>query len=261
MTKMFCDSLKKKNNLRAGGAGFTLIEVIITISLLLGIMLGVSTMMKGSFEMRIGLAEKNRGTHRLNIIMEKIYHDLAHAFIISKRDNDKTGEKQNGETLFYIKSGFDSDEIAFTTLAADKQRAEIGSEVGFVYYVLKPSKQNPNLKNLYRGAIGRLPEKTDDRPELNIFATNIKSIKFVPFNGEDWAKTFRDWDSTKGDTRDNIPHLVKIELEVFDEIMNQDESEEIGEPSTDHIETIVHIGMAYNFMPLKKPSGSLKWVF
>ena len=81
--------------------GFTLLEVIITITLLSTIVLTVSQLLRYSIDMRQSLSTKDKATQKLNRILTKLSSDLSHAFIISTKNLGRVKVNKN-RTLFEI---------------------------------------------------------------------------------------------------------------------------------------------------------------
>ena len=68
---------------RNGRAGFTIIEIMISISILLSLTVAVVVMMRSSIDVRQGLSMQSRSVRQLNYAMEMISRDIEHAFVLS----------------------------------------------------------------------------------------------------------------------------------------------------------------------------------
>ena len=87
--------LIKKND-----QGFSLLEVVITLAILVTIIFSVSALMRNTFDIKTSLSQKNRTTQRLNIVMQRLNDDINHAFVISSREERAQG---NRRTIFISK--------------------------------------------------------------------------------------------------------------------------------------------------------------
>ncbi len=245
--------------------GFTLIEIIITVALLATITMGVASMLRGSFDLKLAITEKNRIKHKLEVIMQRINDDLSQAFIVASNDLVKWGKSQNipYKTLFQIISAGDADELLFTSMSHDARvvgRNE--SEITFIHYVLKESQEKDGKKNLYRGSSGRLPIDIKETPPLQLLATSIKSMTFAVWNGEDWARD-RAFDTNKTANKDRLPRMVKVKIEaIVDEFQDEEVAKrDLSELPVEKIETVVYLPYGAAFKQEKEAPKSLNWKF
>ena len=146
--------------------GFTLLEVLITLGILTSMVLFVSQLVRGGFDMRSALARKSAATHRLNVVMRKMTDDLSHAFVISIRDYERTGRrKKNRGSIFVVSPKGESDELRITVrnhqaiLSNSKE-----SDQSFVVYRVEESKDSPGRTDLYRGETSRIPSSFREDP-------------------------------------------------------------------------------------------------
>jgi prepilin-type N-terminal cleavage/methylation domain-containing protein len=195
-----------------GQSGFTLLEVMITIGILLSLTLAVTELLKAGIDLRARLSQSGKVTHRLAMAMDKIDRDLSHAFIIGKLEklNRKSAVRP---TLFYLKQVGDSVELKLTTRSHRPKITNVNeSDLTFVVYRIEEDSDNPRHKNLYRGEASIIPANLKEDPKMRILARNIKKFKISVWNGERWLKD--GWDSRRGDFRNLIPSMVKVELEL-----------------------------------------------
>lgn len=239
---------------------------MISIALLATIIMAVSMMLRGSFDIRLGLAEKNRVKHRMSVAMEALHYDLSHAFIISTLDQKKLGDSRF-KTPFEIKEDFQGDQLRLTTFSHTVRNVgSKESEVSDVYYQLKEDPKRSGVKHLYRGSSGRLSFDLKEMPKTQLLIRNVKSIIFIPWRGDSWLTTSRSWNSIEREMRNKIPRLVKIRLEVY--LIDFEEEDESGESQvnlddapTEMIETAVYIASSVNFKEYREPNSTLRWEF
>ena len=235
--------------------GFTLLEILIAMSILMSIVLAVTTMLRNSLDIKFALSEKNTVTQKINRVLYKISHDLAHAFILSKKDMLRDGGK--GRTIFQIEKGSESDILKMTYLAHKANEANAHeASFSYVVYKLEGSKKYPSRRHLYRGGAPRIPESFKDDPDFKLFADNVSSVRFLPWNGEKFTK--EKWDSDNSQTRDKIPHMVLVEVAVWmDDPPEEGESRE-NDNSVELYSTIVYLGNSLDVPEIKTPPKRFK---
>ncbi|MEZ4741104.1 MAG: type II secretion system protein [Bdellovibrionota bacterium] len=237
--------------------GFTLLEVVITIGILLTMMIAITTMLRGSFDIRFALSQEGQVTHRLNTAMEKISSDLAHAYILSSKDVNRNPSDRYFKTIFKIDKSFSGDKLAFTTMNHQPLRANAKeSDSSYVVYEIQDSKKIPGRKNLYRGAFVRIPADFKDDPPMNLLAKNIKTIVFEAWQGDGWSKD--KWNSESRETRDKIPHMVRVSIEAWSEDLEEGETPGPAHEATLKYQTIIYLTSASKFDELKQKSKNLK---
>ena len=74
---------KNKNSFQK--AGFSLLEVMITLGILVTMIFIVSQLLRSSFDMKMNIKEKDAVTAKLNNVMSRITYDLSHAFLCPLR--------------------------------------------------------------------------------------------------------------------------------------------------------------------------------
>tara|TARA_Y100000991_G_scaffold172616_2_gene134390 strand:+ start:75 stop:806 length:732 start_codon:yes stop_codon:yes gene_type:complete len=234
---------------------FTLLEVLIALTILVSIIFAVSQMLKSSIDIKFALGDKARVTQNLNRIMDKISYDLSHAFLLSTKDDLRT----NGKTItsFVIKSSDKGDRLAFTYMGHSPiHKNSKEASLSYVVYEVKEGQESGGVSHLYRGEFPRVPEDFKEDPKMNLFARNVKSIKFTPWNGDGWLKD--GWDSTSRETQNRIPQIIKVDIELF-----ANESEEGIDSFTDNVaidtySTVVYLPYALDFDEIKDRLSSFR---
>lgn len=235
--------------------GFTLLEILIAMSILMSIVLAVTTMLKNSLDIKFALSEKNTVTSKVNRVLYKISSDLSQAFIISRKDMLRDGGK--GRTFFEIEKGVNSDSLRMTYMAHKPEAANSHeSSLSFVVYKLQEAKTSPGRRHLYKGTTPRVPESFKEDPELKLFADNVHSIHFYPWKGDDWAKD--KWDSSNGSTANKLPHMVLVEVAIWMDDPPAEGEERDKDDALERYSTIVYLGNAFDMEELKKPNKNFK---
>lgn len=204
--------------------------------------------------MKIALRTKDRVTSKLNVVLDRMTNDIAHAFIVPKLDRLRT--KGAVRTHFEIKSSMGLNELRMTYMGHRSISANNHeSDLSFVVYKLKKSEKYPGRSHLYRGEFPRVPESFKEDPPMKVLATFIKDIRFEVWNGADWVKD--GWDTTRRDTADKLPHLVRVSIEAWSDEPVEGEPAEDGLP-TELYSTVVFLPHALEFDEAKERTSSFR---
>ena len=255
---MFYFKFKEYKDKTQTNSGFSLLEVIVTLGILVTIIFSVSNLMRSTFDVKVSLSQKNKVTGKLNRVMQKIHSDIAQTFFISSKDHVRNllGSQRS---IFKIEKQSKGDFLGFTYMGhMAKKEHSPESELSYVVYKLEPSKENEGRMDLFRGELPRIPSsdytfKTD--PAMKLFARDIASFEVRPWNGSDWSKS--GWDTSFGDTQDKLPHMVQIILSSWSEDFIPDSYDE--EESFVYLSTITYIPSAIEFKELKIRNTSFNW--
>ena len=201
----------------------TLLEIIFAVTLMMIMTMATTSVLRNGLDMRLELSQRSRVTHRINIVMQKLSDDLQHAFLVPSQQSFL--RKTDIKTLFRVKPWDNSTELRLTTMnhIPHMSGSHESDQTFVVYRIEKDSKTN--RPNLFRGEASTIPENLEQEIPKSIIARNIKAIRLSPWNGVDWKE---DWDSSKSDWRDQLPRMVKIEIEAYsydpadpDELVNE----------------------------------------
>jgi type II secretion system protein J len=245
--------------LRSQSGGFTLLEVVITIGIMLGLTLAVASMLRSGIDVKTALSEKSKVLHRMSVIMDRLTLDIQHAFYVSAKDTLKNGIDRSMKTVFKIDKQGSNDRLSLTTKTHKTIHAgRYESDLTYVVYELRDSQTTPGRKDLFRGETPYIPQDLTEEPPMRLMARDIKSLVFEFWNGERWSKDF--WDTGRGDTRNRLPHLVRFTLEAFSwERVEGDNSEAKSDQAAEAIQTVVYLQDAWEYKELKDQDRSIKW--
>lgn len=242
-------------------AGFTLLEVIMSISILLSLSVAATQMIKTSIHMREAIGESSQVNHRSAIVMQRVVADLQHAFIISTlRPEYNFGGRATKATFKVKRTSGDNTELALTTMTHDPVLANSHqSDQTYVLYRLEEDKENRDVMNLYRGETKVLPSSFSEDPPLTLLARNIKSFKVYPWTGETWEKDR--WDTDRSEWRNMLPQMVMVEVEAYEEDIHPESGRvDAGrDKPTIRMNTIVYLPQSYGMKEPKERSKTLKW--
>ncbi len=240
-------------------SGFSLLEVMITMSILLALVVGVSTMLRSSIDVKTALARDARITHRLSTSINRISWDIEHAFVVGLNDTPRGGSERRFKTIFKIDKSGDTDKLYLTTTGNTPGFPGMpDSDTAYVVYEVKDAPDSPGRKHLYRGVSLATRDDLKEDPPMKIFVRDIKIFRVVPWRGDDWS-TDR-WDSGRGEWRDRMPTMVRVEIETWNEDDElRSEALDSSAATTVAVKTVVAIQQARNMKELKQPSNSVKW--
>jgi len=230
-------------------SAFTLLEILITLSILVFIVMSVSQVIRNGFDAKDALSQKAKITHRYDVVMNALDRDLSGAFIVSSKDT--TRDANHKRTLFKINKTSESDSIAFTYIghSAIRENAK-ESDVSYVMYEVRESKTEPGRKHLYRGEAPRVPKDFKDPIPMELLAEDIAAVRFDAWQGDGYSKD--KWDSTNSDTRDLMPHLVRVTVLAWE----QPHEDRLGKDVKPNIQytTVMYLPLALDFNELKSRS-------
>ncbi|MFK7872380.1 MAG: type II secretion system protein J [Oligoflexales bacterium] len=191
--------------------GFTLVEVLVSIGILVTMVVAVAQMMSSSFDVRESLSLEYRSSHSFRVAMRRVTNDLQHAYIIPS-DDLRHVEGARKKTVFRLQKGTHADELRLTY--RDHKSIRKNEKVSDISFVVYRVEEKEGRKHLYRGTSGRLPESFEELPSMELIARDIKTFRVETFNGESWSKDR--WDSQGRDTRDKLPPMARVILEALD---------------------------------------------
>ncbi|MCY4380524.1 MAG: prepilin-type N-terminal cleavage/methylation domain-containing protein [Proteobacteria bacterium] len=240
--------------------GFTLLEVLITISLLAFMVIAISSLMRGSVDMRLGLSEQTQVISRLNTAMHMMKKDLEHTYMLSVNYDKHMIMDGVTNTFFKVTSFGGQTTVSFTTMNAqnnygDAQRGELIT----VEYEVKESERFPGRLALFRG---EMTLGFDGEITTRLVVEGIESFTFEMWNGDGWLST---WDTEKSDFKQSIPRLVRVAVRAYptdpesDDPSAQNSIMDVNEPGAfAERRTIVLLPWARRFIELKDKTKTLR---
>lgn len=187
-----------------GNRGFTLLEVLVAVSILAFITASVWSSLFASARAREAVEKRDNFHQRVRLVLDRLSTDLSLAFIVPAA---------RGFTGFRGTS----DRVTFSTLAhqqIDPKSKE--SEEGLVMYFLERDQERPSLYELRRKEEKRLKRefREPDTRALTLLP-GVTELKFEYYDGEKFSDEW-DHESIETKKKDNIPRAVKIHLKVKD---------------------------------------------
>lgn len=258
MNKTMATEDSSKNILKPEGEeGFTLIEIILTLSLLLGLTIISANMIKNSIDMRAEISNQVNVNHRLSMVMELLTQDLRHAFLVSRKRKEGFNPLRRTKTAFFLKPS-SSSELSFTTLNhSTRTKDSSESDQAFVIYQLETDEETGRT-NLYRGESTILPENFDEVKANVLVANDIKVFSIKPWDGVEFSSNR--WNSDSSSQRDLLPKMVEIYIEAWDLPVTADVSSEVNlDQLTTVAETILNLPLSASMDTEKTPVSSFQW--
>jgi len=201
---------------RAESAGFTLIEVMVSV----GILAMVSALLWGSFSQTTKTMRKIESiqdrTSQVRMAMERMAHEIAMAYISDHEDPTTTDKR----TLFEGRSrGGGVDELTFSYLGHQRLYKDVAeSDTATVMYFGESDPVDRHKLNLVRRETRRL-QPGDPRRQAGdtyILCENVVRMKLQFYDRQ--KKEWRDeWSTVSADGQQYLPWRVKITLTVRDE--------------------------------------------
>ena len=196
--------------------GFTLVEVIIALTLLVVIGTAVARSMAISFETKDVVSRVNDRYHEGRVVMSRIARELRMSFLRAEVPQANREEEPAVVTRFVG----DESEIYFASTAHTRIYADLreSDQCEIAYFLKRGDRDSPYRgKTLYRRESRRLDNKPDKGGFIWPVVEGVKTLKFEYWDdekeiGDDaWQ---RDWDSHENELEPLLPARVRITLEL-----------------------------------------------
>lgn len=269
-------SLKTMNSRQAG---FTLIEIVISVGIIASLALYAINAMSNQIETRNRLQQSNEAIHSAHAAMMRLTEDLRHAYFAYGNDEQSARSNSDliGRPLFIVNQ---TPRLLFMTQAHQSliaNRPE--SNIAYVQYLVCPDSGAParacpaqgdstsQLKQLVRIVDPQIRKVTEDAVldgVSQVLVNDLKEFKLSAWNGQDFLS---DWNTERSDFGRRLPKMVKVELTVFtpeDPLRKQlrDEGTTSGLPERPSLKlsTIVYLMYTAGQPDLKDPKTDIGWV-
>lgn len=194
--------------------GFTLVEVLMALVLLLTVATALMRSMQYSFDTKARVTKVNDRYHEGRQVMLRITRELRMAFL--RAELEEMFQEEDPPVL--VRFLGEQDELYFASTAHLRMHANAKeSDQSEVHYFLKASDRDSKFpgKTLYRRESARLDDKPDRGGVTWPVVDGVKDLKFEYWDdtkevGDDaWQ---RDWDSNDNQL---LPRRVRITLELY----------------------------------------------
>ena len=191
--------------------GFTLIEVLIAVTVFAIVLGAMSTVLFGAFRMRNTMTRTLDEALPLQQAVARIRRDLAGIVPPGGRLSGALQTPANGGTILpgQISPCF------YTTTAALDELAPWG-EVQKVFYALTDSTNRSNGKDLIRAVNQNLlPVMIEEQPTQQVLMSGVQNVLFFFYDGTQWRDS---WDSSTADPTtgqtNTLPQAIKVQIQL-----------------------------------------------
>lgn len=194
-------------NLLKNRKGFTLIEIMVGVSILAGMSLIIYSTLNSSLKGNARVIKKQDLVHSVRTGFELISNDIAQAF-----QANAAFKGPNSEAM----SGFkgDSESLNFSTFSHHHIIKDVrDTDQVSVGYFLKKNDQGKT--DLVRRESTTLTPKLDEGGKAYAIIDNVKSVKFEFYDLEktEWLS---EWDSLDITRNNKIPSAVKVNMIILE---------------------------------------------
>jgi prepilin-type N-terminal cleavage/methylation domain len=196
--------LEKKD----GVAGFTLLEVMIALSILAAISLSIFAVTSQTVNSKGSTEERDEIQHSVTLALSKISDDLNMAFIVTSKD--LLGSDFDGDY------GFQGSEERVDFVSFSHQRYIENareSDTAEISYFLAPMPDEPGMRALMRRESPSIDKNLQEGGEAVVLLEGVENIKFEYYDEK--SKEFkRAWDTRSVDFGAKLPAAVRVTLEL-----------------------------------------------
>jgi type II secretion system protein J len=242
--------------------GFSLIELLLAISILASISVFAITMLGTQMENRNDIVRHNESQHVLHAAMTRIYEDLRHAYLPTQKDAIM-GNASRRKVPPVLRQRSDSFYFTFQANRSFVRNTPV-SNLGVVRYYTRKDPDNSRLTQLVR-SLDTDMEENIEKSETSIdfvLVPDLKEFKVTWWDGSDFRS---EWDTDQSDTRGYLPKMAKIELSIYMELTNEEKVKlEEGSLSSDQrtvlsADSVVYLLYSKPFEQIKPKSSDYSW--
>ncbi len=198
----------RAGKIRGASGGFTLLEVLIAVSILGMIM----TILYMSFRTTLSAPDELGAIQERYVSLGRAMNRMAREIemtFISLNYNNKY--ETSPKTLFKLKEGR-LDFSAFAHLKITKNAKE--SDQCAISYFLKEDPSDRNKQNLMRRETNRLDKEPEKGGVSYAMLEDVLDFKIEAWNGDDWVL---EWDVSKVEYLNKLPERLRISVTIFDD--------------------------------------------
>ena len=207
--------------------GFTLIEVLVAVTLLAIISILVWQSMGSSIASKERFEKKEEVFRGGSLALDRMMRGLQMAVIYSSVDFlgvSPGGEQQTKSVLIGLNNG-DQDKLTFETLSHVRYLKDVKeSDQSEVSYFLEPEEDAPG-EDVKVSGLFSLKKREQSPPDADpdeggttlTLLDGVKELNFRYFDPQKW-EYLDEWDSTKVDYLNKLPRAVEITLVMQDPV-------------------------------------------
>lgn len=189
--------------------GFTLLEVMIALSILAVLATLVWSTFSPTMDAKNLAAEQADKYHGLRLAMGRMTREISMAFISDRYDARRYRERP---TRFVASDSGSNDRLLFTTMAHERLYEDAkASDQAVVEYRLDRDPEDRDKKALIRREKTVIDEDLDDGGVEVVLASGIEGLDFEYWDPQEkeWE---REWDTTRIERAGRLPERVRITL-------------------------------------------------
>jgi type II secretion system protein J len=241
-------------------AGFTLIEILLSIGILATISVFAIQALSSQIEHRNKLEQKNASYHAIHVAMTRIYDDFANITVAAETGARASMVKQ--ALVWTTKGGYFTTQN-FRSFVAGAPQADLAQ----VRYSVKDDPKDPAKKQLWRTVDNVLQNSIEyeDTGISQVIVDDVDKFEVQFWDGQDFSNQ-GDWDTTSSNFANKLPKMARIVLSIFTtELESEKQLRELDSGKADkprekiQLETIVYLLKSADQQQLKEPAGEYKW--
>ncbi len=190
-------------------SGFTLLEVMIAVTILAAISLGLFGATTQVLSSKDLVESRDEVQHSVTFALNRMAQDLGMAYFT--KSPELLGAKFEGEISF-LGTENRLDFVSLSHLRYLKNVPE-GESIEVSYYLV-PSSEGGDRMVLMRRQATEIDRQGQEGGTAYPLLDGVRSIdfKYLPVNNDEWKTT---WDTRSVDAQNTLPRAVQISLEVY----------------------------------------------
>ena len=192
--------------------GFTLVEVLIALSIVAIISSLIFGAFARTFDVREQVTQSQERYHGLRVALERMAREISMAFVYNCQQlNTPTGERRQ-QTLFKLEHEGKFDKLTFTSFSHLRLFKDVHeSDQNVLSYFGEGDPRRSLQYNLMRREKARIDGQPEEGGETQVLCPDIKELRFDFWDNvkNDWVD---DWDCSRVERQNQLPRLVRIKL-------------------------------------------------
>ncbi|MES2614216.1 MAG: type II secretion system protein GspJ [Bdellovibrionota bacterium] len=238
--------------------GFTLLEIILALSILSTIGIITINILSDQIATRQKLGDLNTDAHSLDAALNRISKDLQGAYLPDSKNTSLNLSYRPVAPQFYLKQ----ENLIFFTFAFQSYISGSNqSNQAFVRYYTDTNPNDSSKRILYRVVDTDLVDSIEGN-DIGLSQILLDDVESFHVEFWDGNKYVTDWDTQANDTQNKLPKLVKVHLSAYSvenkgqaQLNNKDWKKKINT-----LDSIVYLINAQGQQEANKPTwAEYKW--
>ncbi len=202
--------LHTRRRLLSGRSGFTLIEIIISLGIMVLIASITWSTLASTIKMRDFLDEEDGVNRSSRVALDRISREISLAFLTSN-----TSAINTYQTVFIGRDDTDTDMVWFATMAHRRRTANTHEcdQAEITLWTEDDPDHAGRVALLHRES-QRIDEKPDEDGAINPIARNVTrfDLRYLDPETAEWKD---EWDTTGTETPNRLPRAVEVVLSIM----------------------------------------------